>query len=508
MMHVLKVGTTFSLFKICIICFLLFLNTSVFSQNQPLKSTSKVTSLSNKITEKELVSAAKDFISKKEYQQAVELLSQHYKKFSESLVINWLYAYAFSLNGDEKQAYKKFNKAIKIAPDNKELKMDYARFLYKIGKIDEASSVMDFFMDDNSKNVEFLMMQANISFWKRDLKNAREKIVKIKEIYPHTDLTKSLEAQIAQATATYIQANFEYQKDSQPLEYFANHIIAGEFISRFLSPQLEISRYSFSPQKEGALTLKLSNQFYFDKLKLAAKITGGVYLNDSDTSDWLGGISFTKNLFKDASFNFGYTKDALLGTIASTTFNLTQQDLFGVLDYSNKYIALNAAYNYKFFDYDDNNITSIGAWIVSQPIKVNQFGFQLGYGYSYTDSEEILFFYDSQGMGIYDPYFTPKDQEIHSALFITSYKPTKKITVRAKLNYGIQATVQNPYPIEVTVGNFETGGFYKADFDYVEVNGSLQYAVSNNFSFKANYIYQETFFYSRDNFNLGLNFTF
>lgn len=507
MIHLLKVGTNFNVFKICITCFLILLKTSAFSQNQPIKPTLKSKYSSKIITEKDVVHTTKDYVSRKEYKLALDFISKHYKKYSESLEINWLYAHIFSLNNDKKQADKKFQKAISIAPNNKELKMDYARFLYRLAEIDKASMVMHEFMNDNSKDVEFLLMLANISFWKQDLKNAQKKIAKIKEIYPNTDITKSLESQITKTTATYIQTNFEYQTDSQPLEYFASHIIAGEYVSRFLSPQLEISRYSFSPQKEGALTLKLSNQFYFDKLKLAAKITAGAYLNDSDNSDWIGGLSFTKNLFKGATLNFGYAKNALLGTIASTTFNLTQQDLFGVLDYKNKYIALNAAYNHKFFQ-DDNTITSIGAWIVSQPIKVQKFGFQFGYGYGYTDSKDILFIYDNQGTGIYDPYFTPKDQEIHSALFITSYQPTKKITLQAKINYGIQATVQNPYAIEVTSGNFETGGFYKADFNYTEINGSINYAVSNNFGINANYIYQETFFYTRDNFNLGLNFTF
>lgn len=507
MMHLLKVSTIFNVFKICIICFLMFFNNSVFSQNQPLKSTLKNTFSSKKITEKEVVATTKSYISKKEYKKALTYITKHYKQNSNSLVINWLYAHVFALNNDKKNADAKFTKAIKIDPNSKELKMDYARFLYKLGEIDKATIVMNQFMDKDSKNVEFLLMQANINFWKRDLKNAQNKIARIQEVYPNTEITKSLENEIAKTTATYVSTNFEYQTDSQPLEYFANHIIVGEYISNFLSPQLEISRYTFSPQKEGALTLKLSNQFYFDKLKLATKITVGAYLNDSDESDWIGGINFTKNLFKHAKLNFGYSKNALLGTIASTTFNLTQQDLFGVLDYNNKYIVLNAAYNNKFFK-DDNTIISIGAWMVSQPFKVQKFGFQLGYGYSYTDSKEILFIYDNQGTGIYDPYFTPKDQEIHSALFITSYKPTQKITLSAKLNYGIQATVQNPYPIEVTSGNFETGGFYKADFNYTEINASVNYAISNNFSINGNYIYQETFFYTRDNFNLGLNFTF
>lgn len=485
----------------------MFLNISVFSQNQSFTPTLKKSTLSTKISEQELVDTAKEYINKKEFKQASDLITQHYKEFSESLVVNWLYAHALSLNNDKKEADKKFKKAIHLAPDNKELKMDYTRFLYGMGKIKEATHIMEFFMDENSKNVEFLMMQANISFWERDIKNAEQKIARVKEIYPNTNITKNLESQIKALKATYLKTNFEYQTDSQPLKYFASHIVAGEYISNFLSPQLEISRYSFSPQKEGALTLKLSNQFYFPKLKLAAKVSGGAYLNDSDKSDWIGGVSFIKNLFKNASLNFGYKKNALLGTIASTTFNLTQQDLFGVLDYNNKYIVFNAAYNHKFFK-DNNTITSIGAWMVSQPLKIYKFGFQLGYGYSHTDSKEILFLYDSQGIGIYDPYFTPKNQEIHSALFITSFKPSKKLSIHAKVNYGIQATVQNPYPVEMAPGFFETGGFYNAKFNYTELNTSVDYAISNNFGIHANYIYQETFFYTRDNFNLGLNFTF
>lgn len=507
MMHLLKISTLNKVFKICNICFLLFLNTSILSQNQTLKSTIKSSYSYKDITEKEVVKITKDFVSKKEYKQALDLITKYYNTYPKSLEINWLYAHILSLNNKKKKADKFFKKAIAIAPKNTELQMDYARFMFELGDIDSASNIMESFMDENSTNVEFLLMQAKISFWERDIKSAEKKIARILEIYPKAGITKDLENQIRTLKATYLNLNFEYQMDSQPLKYFANHIIAGEFISNFFSPQLEISRYRFSPQKEGAFTLKLSNQFYFKRLTLAVKVSGGAYFNDSDSPDWIGELSFTKKIFKNANFNFGYAKNALLGTIASTSFNLTQQDLFGVFDYKNKFIMLNMAYNYKFFD-DSNNITSVGAWMVSQPIKFGKLDFQLGYGYGYTNAKDNLFIYDNEGVGVYNPYFTPKDQEIHSALFITSYKPTKKITLQAKLNYGIQATVQNPYPIEVTPNQFETGGFYKADFTYTEINSSIEYSISKNFGINANYVYQETFFYTRDNFNLGLNFIF
>ena len=81
--------------------------------------------------------------------------------------------------------------AISISPDNKNLQIDYARFLYDMGKIDKVASILSKFMDSESKNAELLLMQANISFWKGNLNNARKKIDRIQEIYPNSKITNS-----------------------------------------------------------------------------------------------------------------------------------------------------------------------------------------------------------------------------------------------------------------------------------------------------------------------------
>lgn len=485
----------------------MFLSISVFSQNQPLQSTSKKDYLSTEISEDELFKVAKDFIAKKEYSKAASILSKNYHRFSESLNINWLYAHVFLLVDKKIQADHKFKKAISLAPNNKELQMDYARFLYQTGEIDKVEAVLANFMDENSKNVEFLLMQANISFWNGDTKSAQKKVDQIQEIYPGTDITKNLENQIKQLTAFYVRANFEYQTDSQPMDYFAQHISIEKYISKFLNPRLEVSNYNFSPQTEQALILKLGNKMRFDQLNLTLDVTGGAYKNFSGETDWIGGVRFEQKLADNASLNFGYSKNSVLGTIASTEFNLTKQDVFGELDYNNKWLVFHTAYNQQFYQ-DDNTITLFGGYIVSQPVKVQKFGFQLGYGYNYSDAENILFVFDDQGMGVYDPYFTPKEQQIHSGLFIVSYKPFQKLTLQGKLNYGIEATVSNPYPLEVAPNVFEIGGFYDETFDYTEIEGSINYVFSSRFSINAAYIFQETFFYKRDNINLGLNYTF
>ena len=99
-------------------------------------------------------------------------------------------------------------------------------------------------------------------------------------------------------------------------------------------------------------------------------------------------------------------------------------------------------------------------------------------------------------------------KEIHSALFIANYNPTKKINLQAKINYGIQSTVRNPYSIQVAPNDFEIGGFYDEEFKYSEIEGTINYVFSNSFRVSAIYTYQETFFYKRNNINIGLNYKF
>jgi len=504
-MNLIRVDAFFKLLKNTSICFLMLANISISSQNQPLKSTPKKDSFFTEITENDILKSTNEYITKKEYDKAAFILSKFYNHFSESFKINWLYAHVLSLKGDKDQAEDKFKKAISISPMNKNLRMDYVRLLYEMGKIDKVESILSKFMDNDSKNVEFLLMQANISFWKGNLNNSRKKIDRIQEIYPNTEITKDLTQQIKELTALSINTNFEYQSDSQPLDYFAEHIVLGQYKSRFLNAKLKISNYNFSPQKEQALIIKLSNQFYFDELKLVVDVTGGVYKNFSEKTDWIGGINITQKLTQNLSLNLGYSKESLLSALSSTSFNLTHQDVFGGIDYNNKLLIVHAGYNQQFFK-DANIIKSISSWVISQPIKIRNFNFQFGYSYNYTDAKDILFFFNNQGLGVYDPYFTPNEQEIHSGLFTVNYKPTKKLSLEAKVNYGFIASVKNPYPLQVNTNITEIGGFYNENYTPIELTGIVNYSFSNRFTAKITYTNQNTFFYKRQNINLGLNF--
>ena len=490
-----------------IICLFLFIGTSAFSQDRPSKPPENDKLATKHVDKKAVVRQTKAYVSQGFYNKADQYLSEYYERFEDDLEINWLYAHTLWLNKNTKKADSKFRKARSIAPDNRELQMDYARFLFNQGEIYRTEKMLNLFVTDRTTNAEFLMMQAKISYWKGDLKKSKRLISRINELYPNAKQVTSLEKDIEALTAAYAKINVEYQTDSQPLEFIKNQIEIGKYVSRFLHPKIKISRWGLTPENHNAITFRLSNEVYFQRLKLSAEISGGIYANSSATSDWIGGLKFEKEIFKNASLTFGYNKDALIGTIASTRINLTKQDAYTALDFKNKYVVLNASVNRAIFE-DGNFINTLAGWILSNPLKLYKFNFQVGYGYNFTDSDQILFFYDNNGAGIYDPYFTPREQEIHSGLFVMNFKPNEKLTFQAQANYGFKATVQNPYPVPTANSTFEIGGFYNAPFDHMEINGSLNYQLNDKFNINATYIHQETFFYDRQNINLGLNFIF
>lgn len=490
----------FNVIQYILIIYFAFFTLNVCSQDNNATNTEK-----KEITNvKSLFDTAKKVIDNGNYKEAVLLISKYYNSYADNLELNWLYAHALWLNNKEKIAKSIFKKALSFAPNNRELRLDYARFLYQTGQIIELEPILKAYLKSDNSNIEYLEMLGYIQLWRGKIKEAKNTVAALKKTESGALKAKSLKSEIDAITAAYISSDFEYQTDSQPLDFFASHFKVSQYKSRFFNPELRISSYRFSPEEERAFTARFSNQFSLDKLKLKGEISLGVYNNISDGNDWIGGLNFVKEFFKNTNLKFGYDKSQLLTTIASTRFNLTQQDLFGEFYHKNKYITVSSGYHHNFFD-DGNYIYSIFAWALLKPITIKSLEFQLGYSYNFTDSKEVLFIFSDINTGIYDPYFTPKDLETHSILFSANYNASKKLTIQAKINYGLVGNVQNPYPIQATPTSVEIGGFYADTFTPQEITGTINYKFSNKFSTRVTYINQKTFFYERENINVGLN---
>ncbi|MEC4049024.1 tetratricopeptide repeat protein [Flavobacterium sp. SUN046] len=463
----------------------------------------------------------KVLIKNKQYSQAEALLENYYPSHKEDLATNWMYAQVLHWNYKNKLSNDLFEKAIALAPKNTAIQLDYARMLYEIGEFKKAQTLINTLKTVEATQAEALLMEANIHFWSGHINEAQEIIQELKKLYPNTYITDEIVKNIDEATSPYLKTNFEYQSDNQPMKFVAEKIELGQYRSWLLSPKLEIANYNFTPTQQ-ALTAKVSNQLYLASIGFSATIAAGAYKNFSGTTDWIGGIELSQKVNKHTSLKLGYNKRPYLGTLVSTTLNLTQNNLFGELDYTNnKLFSIHAGYNNQYFN-DKNNIATISSWIISKPFSLSKLKVQLGYGYSYSNAKNNLFtakeslndaitsFSPNITIeGYYNPYFTPKEQMVNSVLLILNYKASNKVEFGAKGTYGFAAQCLNPYIYLDNDGagnTILTTNYFKTNFNPYEVNAFMGYKLTSSIEAKFTYTNQQTFFYNRNNFNLGLNF--
>jgi hypothetical protein len=458
-------------------------------------------------------------IVKKQYKAAEFNLSRYYIKHNNDLETIWLYAQVAHWNSNHSLSEKLFLKAISSDPKNTNLQLDYARSIYENGKLTKAAELIKPLLLIPETQAEALLMDANINFWNGKTKIAKEKVVEFKTLFPNSYLADEISKNIAKATSPYLKTTFEYQSDNQPMKYIAEKVEFGQYKSWLWSPKIDVENYNFTPTEQ-ALTAKLGNGFYLGFLGLSTSFSGGIYHNFSGESDWIGNVDLSKKLNKNITVKAGYNKLPYLGTLLSTTYNLTQSNVFGELDYNNsKLFSVHAAYNHQFYK-DENSIKTIAGWILSKPYSYSNFNMQFGYGVNYSNAKTNLFVpkedienytLASNIEGFYNPYFTPKSQLVNSALLLLNYKPSKKLEIGAKGNYGFLAKSDNPFfilNIDVDRNKTITRNFTKTNFNPFEVSSYINYEISPKTLAKLTYTNQQTFFYTRNNVSLALNFKF
>jgi hypothetical protein len=172
---------------------------------------------------------------------------------------------------------------------------------------------------------------------------------------------------------------------------------------------------------------------------------------------------------------------------------------------------------------DDNKIDNAFLWIMSPKFGWSALSFTLGYGYSYTDADsnyyssvlslqEILTDYkEGEIEGIYNPYFTPENQHIHTLIGTVSLSVKKKFEFVLKGNVGFYAYADIPYLYldKDTQNNlFINKGFSKEIKVPYEISTMASYFIKRKISINAKYAYTENFFYYNNVFNLSFKYIF
>ena len=172
--------------------------------------------------------------------------------------------------------------------------------------------------------------------------------------------------------------------------------------------------------------------------------------------------------------------------------------------------------------FDNNTIICGYGWLLTPAMYLPKTTMRIGYSYSYKNAKELRYssLYTTEQIvanwnpntkieGIYNPYFTPIDQQIHALIGSVEYKGINKVTFTLKGNIGVYASAQAPY-LYLANSNantlvFKQGQTYQKYTPY-ELSILGQYAFSTNLSIEAKYVNSRAFFFDSQSLNVGLKY--
>ncbi len=404
---------------------------------------------------------ARQTVDNGDFGTAIQMLQPYGKNHPNNSDAKDLLAHIYYWNGDVELAQKTFERAMEEHPRQSNLKLGYGRMLFETKHFDKAKSLFSQFLESDPSNAEALLNLGYIHFWKEEYKTAENFFQQILRNHPGQPEATKMLADIKALRSVALEINGDYRTDSQLLESFHPSVKASQYHNRWLHPSIkgEACFFEIENGNRQAQHLELGNHFYFKKPKFDLALSGGVYRNHFDEKiNWIGKAVLKKQMTK------GLVLSIHTGRTPNTTTLASLEQLVFMDEHSIQFQLMNgdswmgqAAVVHRNHG-DKNPIYSVYAWGMSPVLKASIFQMRIGYAFSFADSKESRFQSESplshiidnwqeeqEITGIYNPYFTPENQQIHAALAYLKISFSKKINIECNGNVGFLAKSDIPY---------------------------------------------------------------
>ncbi len=457
-----------------------------------------------------------------EFAKAIEVLRKEEKEHPGGVNVQQLLANVYYWSGNLKVAQLIFEKAIKSYPGQKALHLEYGRMLFETKDFERAKTHLSAYLRSDPSNAEALLNLGYIHFWSEEYKTAEGYFNKTLRLYPRQAEAVAMMEKIQAIHSLYVEVDGAYRTDSQPFTIFEPKVSVSQYWNKWLHPFAEGASYFFDTQggSKQAQLFELGNHFYFKKAKTTLSVSSGFYRNHIDGQlDFTGKAVLKKQLAKGLSMSASASRSPNLTTLASLDQLIFQNDYALQLDLSNGSSWLGQAAVGQRDHGDQNPILSVYAWAMSPAFKFSVFQFRAGYGFNYTDAKESRFRSDlplneiidnwEEGIeidGVYDPYFTPANQQVHAALAYLKIDVSNKINVELNGNVGLFAQAEIPFLYLDQTGNeLELKrDFFTGKENTMDLSGKLEIGISENTWLTGGYRYENTFFYDAHSVTVGL----
>lgn len=466
------------------------------------------------------IAKARELISEGRYDQAYYRLKKLETLYKSDLETIWLLAFVTHVEKKDKESDSYYERAILLAPDNNDLRLEYATMLFQTGKLDKAEDALKSLYSIKDQKFEILYYLAYIDFWNGRYSASKKKIEEIYTYFKNDTLVNELKREIERVTSPVISAGFYQISDNQPLKFENFSIGYKKSVSALINPEAELRYGLFDPSARIAVFFA-GNTFSIPSIQLAILAKAGFYYNCEDKlNSTIGEISLNKKIGKNLEFELGYERQPYISTQISTTYSLLNSMYFLNIEHNSRNKAILHG-NASITSWpDNNNIKSFNIWYLSKPLfKDKRYELRVGTGIGNSDSKKIMYLpvssdalsdtsvYD-QVAGMYSPYYSPGNQTTIMGIVKFDYLPVSKLHITMKFN----AAIYGKADIPVIIKSYNNSGIanmnlysYRSDVHPFDGTVDVMYNIfpKTNISIYSSYF--DTYYY--DSFKVGIRLT-
>lgn len=402
-----------------------------------------------------------------------------------------------------------YDLAYEAMPDNMKLIEDYGAMLLTTGNYEKAIAVLS----PNLSTAKAKLYLAKTYYWKGDYHKANQVI----KLFTKKELSykgiPSFLREYKLAKATRLNMGVSYHSDDQPLQTTAKNISLSKKINNLfeLSAEGNWNKHQFDTNRSKTSMIRFGTQMTFPKIRSGLRIEVGSFSVGSN-SQFLYRLQWHTRVMDHVTVDLELKQGPYLYTTFSTQT---------ITSYTEKTVALNIDQLYKFSGkvqfnnqlFKKNNINSFNGWALYPVFRKKWIVPSVGYAFqvSNSDSSNYVAKYPEGPVGknvegVYNSYFTPRNQQVHMALAQLQLNPSKNISFTFISSIPLYASIANPYINNLLTGTGDTivdDGFIATRYHPFEFKASASIKISDAIRLTSFYQYSKLFFYTKNLFNLS-----